>query len=279
MTSPTRPRPSTTWPRARRILTETATARWQARRTGISGTRGFRAPLPSVHDRAARRRFGRWPTGRSRSGSRSNRGPGAFDLTRGPLRRHPRRGRHRQDVALAVGGSSAPRRGSPHAGHPRRRGGAAGSGHRAARICSSDTNGGSLDVDADRYERGRVVSSTLRRYATETPVVVAIDDVQWLDPVSAGALRYAFRRLDAEPVLVLATERADPSHSAGRPDDPAGPPRGDLRRAAVPARRRVLVVSSIADTLPRPTLERVHDAVRRQPAVRHRVGARRRPVR
>ena len=61
----------------------------------------------------------------------------------------------------------------------------------------------------------------LRRLATESPVLVAIDDVQWLDPVSAGALRYAFRRLDLEPVLVLATERSDPSTP---PDDRTIPP-------------------------------------------------------
>ena len=42
-------------------------------------------------------------------------------------------------------------------------------------------------------------AAALRRLSSSSPLVVAIDDVQWLDPVSAGALRYAFRRLDREP--------------------------------------------------------------------------------
>ena len=32
--------------------------------------------------------------------------------------------------------------------------------------------------------------------AEREPVVVAVDDVQWLDPSSAGALAFALRRLD-----------------------------------------------------------------------------------
>lgn len=65
--------------------------------------------------------------------------------------------------------------------------------------------------DGDRYQRGRDVLATLRQLAAQSPIVVALDDVQWIDPVSAAALRYAFRRLETEPVLVLATERFDPS--------------------------------------------------------------------
>ncbi len=97
----------------------------------------------------------------------------------------------------------------------------------------------------------------MRDLATESPVVVAIDDVQWLDPVSAGALRYAFRRLDAEPVLVLATERGDPSTP---PDDRTIPPdrREEIFVGPLSLEATRAVVSSIADTLPRPALERVH---------------------
>jgi DNA-binding CsgD family transcriptional regulator len=54
--------------------------------------------------------------------------------------------------------------------------------------------------------------SLLDRLALDAPVVVAIDDLQWLDVSSAEAVRFAARRLSG-PVGVLATER--------RPD-PAG---------------------------------------------------------
>jgi DNA-binding CsgD family transcriptional regulator len=50
--------------------------------------------------------------------------------------------------------------------------------------------------------------SLLLRAARNRPVVVAVDDVQWLDPATAGALAFAARRLDAQPVGVLATVRA-----------------------------------------------------------------------
>jgi DNA-binding CsgD family transcriptional regulator len=43
--------------------------------------------------------------------------------------------------------------------------------------------------------------------AEDQPVLVALDDLQWLDPPSASALQFAVRRFDDEQVRVLATER------------------------------------------------------------------------
>ena len=56
-----------------------------------------------------------------------------------------------------------------------------------------------LDPEIDLFDRGRAVLRTLRRLADEARVVVAIDDVQWRDPVTARALRYAVRRVESEP--------------------------------------------------------------------------------
>ena len=42
-----------------------------------------------------------------------------------------------------------------------------------------------------------------------SPAIVAIDDVHWLDPPSAGALLFALRRLQGERVLVLLASRPD----------------------------------------------------------------------
>jgi DNA-binding CsgD family transcriptional regulator len=53
---------------------------------------------------------------------------------------------------------------------------------------------------------------TLRALADETPLVVAIDDVQWLDPASLAVLRFALARLRDEPIAVLLTVRGDVPH-------------------------------------------------------------------
>lgn len=47
----------------------------------------------------------------------------------------------------------------------------------------------------------------LRHYSSMGPVVIGIDDVQWLDTSSANVVGTALRRLDAEPVLVAMTRR------------------------------------------------------------------------
>lgn len=48
----------------------------------------------------------------------------------------------------------------------------------------------------------------LRTLAGQGTVVVAIDDIQWLDAASAQALVFAARRLEAEPVRFLLAQRA-----------------------------------------------------------------------
>ena len=59
----------------------------------------------------------------------------------------------------------------------------------------------------DRLAVGAATLGVLRSAATRTPVVVAIDDLQWLDPASAAAVGFALRRLADEPVVLLATRR------------------------------------------------------------------------
>ena len=115
-----------------------------------------------------------------------------------------------------------------------------------------------LAADIDLFERGRRVLAAVRRLSSISPLVVAIDDVQWLDPVSAGALRYAFRRLDREPVLVLATERLDPSRP---PDDRTLPAdrREELLLGPLPIDEIRRVIGSLVHTLPRPALERIYE--------------------
>jgi len=56
---------------------------------------------------------------------------------------------------------------------------------------------------------GVATLGALRALALHRPLVVAIDDMQWMDSSSADALRFALRRLRNERVAVLATRRLD----------------------------------------------------------------------
>jgi DNA-binding CsgD family transcriptional regulator len=57
---------------------------------------------------------------------------------------------------------------------------------------------------------GLALLSAVRELAEDRPVLVALDDVQWLDASSAEVLGFMVRRLDAAPVAVLATVRGRP---------------------------------------------------------------------
>jgi DNA-binding CsgD family transcriptional regulator len=63
------------------------------------------------------------------------------------------------------------------------------------------------DEAPDPRALGLALLDVLRALAGERPVVVALDDAQWLDPSSASVLQIALRRLRDEPVGVLATVR------------------------------------------------------------------------
>jgi DNA-binding CsgD family transcriptional regulator/tetratricopeptide (TPR) repeat protein len=49
--------------------------------------------------------------------------------------------------------------------------------------------------------------SALRAYAADRPLLLAVDDVQWLDSASAAVLGFAWRRLREEPAGLLVTQR------------------------------------------------------------------------
>jgi DNA-binding CsgD family transcriptional regulator len=62
----------------------------------------------------------------------------------------------------------------------------------------------------DALAIGLALLDVLRMLGERAPLVVALDDLQWLDPASAAVLQIALRRLRQEPVRVLATARDAP---------------------------------------------------------------------
>ena len=112
----------------------------------------------------------------------------------------------------------------------------------------------------DLYSTGRSVLTALRDIAADEPLVLAVDDVQWLDSFSARVLRYALRRLEAEPIAIVTTFRSDDGGS-----DPLA------SSATLPLDRQVLIepgplgvddirrlIGDTAGAVPRPTLRRIH---------------------
>ncbi|HLW96692.1 MAG TPA: AAA family ATPase [Solirubrobacteraceae bacterium] len=63
-------------------------------------------------------------------------------------------------------------------------------------------------VRPDRLALARATAAALRLVADRGPVLLAVDDVQWLDPASARILSFALRRLAGSSLRVLATQRA-----------------------------------------------------------------------
>jgi len=110
--------------------------------------------------------------------------------------------------------------------------------------------------------------SLLVALARERPLIIAIDDLQWLDRSSARSLGFAFRRLSTEPIALLATLRKDPgSPSAPELTDLLGDRRaqrlhvGPLSVGAI----QHLLADRLDLTLPRTALLYLHETARGNP--------------
>ncbi|MEO5965724.1 MAG: AAA family ATPase, partial [Candidatus Limnocylindrales bacterium] len=117
---------------------------------------------------------------------------------------------------------------------------------------------------------GVAVLHAIRLLAADRPVVIAVDEAQWLDRPSRTALEYAVRRLRDERVGVLVAERVSADTPA---DSPADGPMGDdlpsfldgggvdrLVLGPIPVGAlHHLVRTRLGISLPRPTLLWVHD--------------------
>ena len=105
------------------------------------------------------------------------------------------------------------------------------------------------------------VLTALHEAAAARPVLIALDDVQWLDPSTASALGFAIRRLESEPIgLLLARREAGGSLPMGLSQ--AFPEDRIVRIRLEPLSvddLGALLHSRLGASLPRPTLKRLHE--------------------
>jgi DNA-binding CsgD family transcriptional regulator len=69
--------------------------------------------------------------------------------------------------------------------------------------------------DLDPRAVGIGLTSLLDTIAADGPLVLAVDDAQWLDAASAGSIAFALRRLEDRPVAVIAAVRTSETGRGG----------------------------------------------------------------
>jgi DNA-binding CsgD family transcriptional regulator len=106
----------------------------------------------------------------------------------------------------------------------------------------------------------------LRELAARQPVLVAVDDAQWLDSPTAAALRFALRRLAPAPVGVLATLRTDGLRAPALVDELESPRRTEVELEPLTvAAIHEIVRRELGRSLPRPTIVKVTAAIEGNP--------------
>ena len=90
----------------------------------------------------------------------------------------------------------------------------------SARRSMQRSSGSAMCVRTGSRFPGDVRSAALSQQAG--PVLLAIDDIQWIDPASAKVLSFAIRRLRTEPIGVLASLRV--ARARRIPSGFCGPP-------------------------------------------------------
>jgi DNA-binding NarL/FixJ family response regulator/ABC-type cobalamin/Fe3+-siderophores transport system ATPase subunit len=115
----------------------------------------------------------------------------------------------------------------------------------------------------DERAIGAALTTALRTLAATAPVLVAVDDMQWLDASTAAALRFAIRRVVEEGSLRLLLTRRLGSEDRSTSDldralTSAGAERIHLEGLTVGSLSRLLA-TRLDVVLPRPTLLRIHE--------------------
>jgi DNA-binding CsgD family transcriptional regulator len=98
--------------------------------------------------------------------------------------------------------------------------------------------------------------NTLRALAARERLLVAVDDVPWLDAASADALVFAVRRLEPDPIAFLLAKRTGPASAVERALEPRGLEQIDVGPLSLGAIRRLLA-ERLGLALPRHVLRRI----------------------
>ena len=114
-------------------------------------------------------------------------------------------------------------------------------------------------VGAEPHAIAVGVLNALRALAADAPLVVAVDDVQWLDPPSADALTFAARRLQDEEVGLLLARRPGSPSALERALERRGLERMDVGPLSLGATRRLLS-ERLGLTLPLHVTRRVFES-------------------
>jgi DNA-binding CsgD family transcriptional regulator len=102
------------------------------------------------------------------------------------------------------------------------------------------------------------VLNAMRSLAARTPLLVAVDDLQWLDPPSSDALASAARRLKGEPIGFLLARRPGEAPALERELARRGLERLEVAPLSLGALRRLLS-DRLGLSLPRHLLRRIVD--------------------
>ena len=107
----------------------------------------------------------------------------------------------------------------------------------------------------------RAFVAFLNVLAGDEPVLVAVDDIQWLDPPSLKILAFAARRLRNAPVGILVTQRGHGDDPLKLADAVGGERFDDIALGGLTVGALAhLVRSRLGVRIPRPALARVHAA-------------------
>jgi DNA-binding CsgD family transcriptional regulator len=117
------------------------------------------------------------------------------------------------------------------------------------------------DTATDQRAVGAAVLSVLTALSDDSPVVLAIDDLQWLDTSSRHIIAYVARRLPAR-VSVMVTVRVEDAHAAPASwltlPQPDAMHRVRMRTMSLGALQKVLA-ARLGRTFPRPAMVSIHE--------------------
>jgi len=130
------------------------------------------------------------------------------------------------------------------------------------------------DAVTDQRAVAAAFLSVIERLADDRPVLLAIDDLQWLDPSSVHVLAFAARRLTG-PVGILGSVRteADEGASAAWLQLPRPEAVNRIRLSPLTVHQLHTAVSTrLRRSFSRPAMGRIHAVSGGESVLRHRVG-------